>query len=174
MSVLQAIRDFLDHDHVPYSTLAHEPAFTAQEEAAVTHVSGREWAKTVVCLADGEAILVVLPAPLVVNFDKLRTLTLARDIRLASEQEMARLYPDCEVGAIPPLGPLYRQRVFVDQHLARESEIVFSAGTHTDAIRMSYGAFAALVRPQIGDFSEVSKQQPPASADGRRLWGDDE
>ena len=124
MPVRPAIRDLLEQVHVPYTALAHQPAFTAQEEAAVAHVSGRDWAKTVVCFADEEPILAELPAPLIVNFEKLRTLVGARRVRLASEEEMTRLYPDCEVGAVPPLGPLYKQRVFVDRRLAQESEIV--------------------------------------------------
>jgi Ala-tRNA(Pro) deacylase len=102
MSLRPSVHDWLEHVRVPYTALAHRPGFTAQEEAAVTHVSGRDWAKTVVCFADEEPILAVLPAPLIINFEKLRTLIGARRIRLASEEEIARLYPDCEVGATPP------------------------------------------------------------------------
>ena len=170
MPVRPAIRDLLEHDHVPYTTLAHRPAFTAQEEAAVAHVSGRDWAKTVVCFADNEPILAVLPAPLTINFEKLRTLVGARRVRLASEREMAHLYPDCEVGAIPPLGPLYKQRVFVDRRLAREAAIVFSAGTHTDAIRMGYAAFAGIAHPLVGEFGELPKAEESSARDGRALW----
>jgi len=170
MSVRTAVRDLLEHDHVPYTALAHRPAFTAQEEAAMAHVSGRDWAKTVVCIADDEPILAVLPAPLMVNFEKLRLLIGARRIRLASEREMAELYPDCEVGATPPLGPLYRQRVFVERGLAGEPEIVFSAGTHSDAIRMPYQAFATVTHPSVGEFGDPRKTIGPTARDGRALW----
>jgi hypothetical protein len=57
-------------------------------------------------------------------------------------------------GAMPPLGPLYRQRVFVDDTLAEEPEIVFDAGTHTDAIRMRYADFAAVAKPVVGSFGK--------------------
>ncbi len=170
MSVRPAVRDLLEHDHISYTTLEHRPAFTAQEEAAVAHVSGRDWAKTVVCIADDEPVLAVLPAPLVVNFEKLRVLIGARRIRLASEREMAGLYPDCEVGATPPLGPLYKQRVFVDRRFEGGSEIVFSGGTHTDAIRMPYRAFAAVAHPLVGEFGDLPKTGRPADLDGRALW----
>jgi prolyl-tRNA editing enzyme YbaK/EbsC (Cys-tRNA(Pro) deacylase) len=99
MPVRPTVRDWLEHVHVPYTALAHRPAFTAQEEAAATHVSGRDWAKTVVCFADEEPILAVLPAPFIINVEKIRALVGAKRIRLANEEEMARLYPDCEVGA---------------------------------------------------------------------------
>jgi Ala-tRNA(Pro) deacylase len=170
MPVRPAIREWLEHVHVPYTALAHEQAFTAQEEAAVAKVAGRDWAKTVVCFADEEPILAVLPAPLHVKVDKLRALVGARRVRLATEEEMGRLYPDCEVGATPPLGPLYKQRVFLDQRLAKEAEIVFSAGTHTDAIRMSYAAFAEIAHPLVGDFGELEEGGNAGGESGRGLW----
>jgi Ala-tRNA(Pro) deacylase len=54
---------------------------------------------------------------------------------------------------MPPFGPLYRQRVFVDQALAVEPRIVFEAGTHGDAIAMRYADFAAITKPIVGRFS---------------------
>ena len=134
-----------------YSVVSHRPAYTAQEEAAAAHVPGRQWAKTVACVADGRPMLVVVPASSVVDFDRLREIAGAREIRLASEREFERLYPDCEVGAMPPLGPLYGQPVFLDRTLAW-GDIVFDAGSHSDAIRMNYDDFARAVRPQVGDF----------------------
>jgi prolyl-tRNA editing enzyme YbaK/EbsC (Cys-tRNA(Pro) deacylase) len=65
---------------------------------------------------------------------------------------------------------LYKQRVFVDRRLAQESEIVFSAGTHTDAIRMSYGAFATIAHPVVGDFGELPSAETSTAHDGRGLW----
>jgi Ala-tRNA(Pro) deacylase len=55
---------------------------------------------------------------------------------------------------MPPFGSLYKQSVFVDAALARDEEIVFNAGTHTDAICMRYAEFAALARPTVGCFAE--------------------
>ena len=71
----------------------------------------------------------------------------------ASEEELEGLYPDCEPGAMPPLGPLYDQPVFVDIALAAEPQIVFNAGTHGDAVCMRYEDFAALARPVVGSFA---------------------
>jgi Ala-tRNA(Pro) deacylase len=154
MSASASIQEFLNKAHIPYSTVTHPPAFTAQEEAAVTHVPGRDWAKTIVCYADAEPVLVVLPATLSIDFDKLKDLAGANTLRLATEQEIAGLYPDCEVGAMPPFGPLYHQRVFVDERLTQDHDILFNAGTHTDAIRMRYADFAAAVQPITGNFGE--------------------
>jgi len=147
-----AINEFLKSHRVAFTTMAHRTAFTAQEGAAVTHVPGREWAKTVVCIADGQPVLAVLPAHFSVDVERLRALAGAAALRLAHESELSPLYPDCEMGAMPPLGPLYGQRVFVDKTIAHDPEIVFNAGTHTDAIRMGFDDFVKLVNPVIGEF----------------------
>ena len=130
-SLDKALRDA----RLPYTTFRHPPAFTAQREAAVSHVPGRSWAKIVACFADDE-----------------RLLAGAVSMRLAREHEFAGLDPECEPGAIPPFGTRCSHRVFVDRSLVGEMEMVINAGTHTDAIRMHYGDFAVLTRPIVGTF----------------------
>ena len=153
MAVTQNVQEFLRQSNVGYSVFPHVPAYSAQEEAAVTHISGRDWAKPVVFFADGEPIQAVVPADLVVDVDQLLALTGAERIRLATEEELSALYPDCEPGAMPPLGPLYNQSVFVDIALAAEPQVVFNGGTHADAVCMRYDDFAAVAKPVVGSFA---------------------
>ena len=153
MAVVASVQEFLRRANVPYAVFPHVRAYTAQEEAAVTHVPGRDWAKAVVCFIDGEPVQAVVPADLEVDLDRLAVVARANSIRVAGEDELRWLYPDCERGAMPPLGPLYRQMVYVDEALADEDEIVFNAGTHGDAVRMRYDDFAAIARPIIGRFA---------------------
>jgi len=149
---------FLKEARVPYTTFRHAPAFTAQEEAAASHVPGRCWAKIVVCIADDAPILAVLPAHLMVDLEALRALADASTIRLAGESEFVGFYPDCEPGAMPPFGHSCLQRVFVERTLVGETEMVFNAGTHADAIRMHYSDFADLSRPIVGAFGRPATQ----------------
>jgi len=151
--VTASLNEFLRRSSVAYSVFPHPAAFTAQEEAALTHTPGRDWAKAVACFADGEPILAVVPADLQVDLVRLARIAGAEDVRLAREEELDWLYPDCERGAMPPIGPIYRQPVFVDASLAGEEEIVFNGGTHVDAIAMAYPDFAALARPIVGRFA---------------------
>lgn len=153
MAVTQSVQEFLRQSNVGYSVFPHWPAFSAQEEAAVTHIPGRDWAKPVVFFADDEPIQAVVPADLVVDVDQLLALTGAERLRLATEEELSELYPDCEPGAMPPLGPLYNQSVFVDIALAVEPQVVFNGGTHANAIIMRYDDFAAVARPVVGSFA---------------------
>jgi Ala-tRNA(Pro) deacylase len=151
---MSGIHDFLRKAHVEYTVVPHRPAFTAQEEAAATHIPGRDWAKVVVCFIDGEPIEAVVPAPSIVNLERLLELAGGKAIRVADEEDLRRLFPHCEIGAMPPLGPLYGQTVFVDAALASETEIVFNAGTHDEAIAMRWNDFVKMVNPIVGKFAE--------------------
>jgi Ala-tRNA(Pro) deacylase len=154
MHGIATIHEFLREARVPYTVVPHTPAFTAQEEAAATHVPGRDWAKVVVCVIDREPVEAVVPAPSFVDLDRLLELAGGHEIRLAGEVELRRLFPDCEVGAMPPFGPLYGQTVYVDAALASEPRIVFNAGTHRDAIAMRWTDFVKMVNPIVGRFAE--------------------
>ena len=153
MPGIPSIPEFLRKAHVPYTLVPHRPAFTAQENAATTHVPSRAWAKVIVCVVDGEPIEAVVPVPLTVNFDRLLELAGGREIRLAQEDELPRLSPGCEPGVTAQFRPLSRQSVFVDVALASELTIVFHAGTLTEAICMRWADFAKNVRPIVGAFA---------------------
>ena len=157
MPAISTIHEFLHKAHVPYMVVPHRPAFTAEAEAAATHVPGRDWAKVVICFIDGEPVEAVVPAPSFVNLDRLVELAGGHKVRLADEGELQRLFPDCEVGAMPPFGPLYGQTVFVDAALALEPEIVFNAGTHREAIAMRWNDFVKMVNPIVGKFAEFAE-----------------
>jgi len=154
MPGISTIHEFLREAHVPYTVVPHPPAFTAREEAAATHVPARDWAKVVACFIDGEPVEAVVPALSRVDLDRLLELSGGSEIRMADEEELRRLFPECEVGAMPPFGPLYGQTVYVDARLALEPEVVFNAGTHRDAIAMRWNDFVKMVNPIVGRFAE--------------------
>jgi len=166
--MLSWIAELLKRERVPYTCFRHVPAYTAQEEAAVSHIRQRCWAKVVICIADDQPVQAVLPAHHMVDLEQLRLLAEAVALRLAREEEMAALYSECEVGAMPPFGAIYGHRVFVDPCLVGEPEMVFNAGTHTEAICMHYGDFAELAKPIVGAFGRPPATQRTAPADARR------
>ena len=153
MSVSARLKELLDKNKVRYTTMTHSPAYTAQAAAATLHVPGQELAKTVVVKAGEEMVLAVLPASYHVNLKKLGEI-LGKPVRLATEDEFAGLFPDCELGAMPPFGVLYGLPVVADKVLAEDEEIVFNAGTHRDAIRMRFEDFEKLAKPQLASFAE--------------------
>src|SRR3989338_3175292 len=146
MYLLTRLKQYLDRENVPYQHDVHRTAYTAQEVAAEEHVPGKLVAKTVVVKADAQFAMAVLPASLRLDTAALRTALGAKEVRLATEFEFTGLFPDCDVGAMPPFGNLYGLSVYVDESLTEYPEIVFNAGTHQDTIRMTYSDFARLVR----------------------------
>jgi Ala-tRNA(Pro) deacylase len=83
----------------------------------------------------------------VVSLGRIKAVTGARDAHLASEHEFEDSFPDCEPGAMPPFGNLYGMEVFVTQALAEDAEITFSAGSHTELVKLRFQDFARLVHP---------------------------
>lgn len=150
---VQRIKSFLDQQHVRYVTIRHSRAFTAQEIAASAHVPGKELAKTVMIKRDGEMAMAVLPASDQIEFMLLKGALGAEDVELATEDEFKRLFPECEVGAMPPFGNLYGMDVFVAASLTEDELIAFNAGTHTELIQMSYADYDRLVNPIVLHFS---------------------
>lgn len=147
------MKKFLDEHKIKYACIQHSPAYTAQEVAASAHVSGKELAKTVMVRIDGQMAMAVLPASRQVDRELLRRTAGADDVEIASEAEFKDLFPDCEIGAMPPFGNLYGMPVFVEQHLTEDKEIAFNAGTHSELVKLAYGDYERLVGPKIAQFS---------------------
>lgn len=150
---LARLREFLDSHKVKYVVISHSIAYTAQGIAALTHISGKELAKTVIVKLDGSLAMAVLPASSQINLSRLKTVTGANNAALASEQEFKDRFSDCQTGAMPPFGNLYDLSVYADESLTRDKEIAFNAGTHLELIRMTWEDFQRLVKPRIERFA---------------------
>ncbi|NTV02813.1 MAG: YbaK/EbsC family protein [Chlorobiaceae bacterium] len=150
---MRRLRDYLDSHQVRYFVISHSPAYTAQEIAASAHVSGKAFAKTVMVSVEGRMAMVVMPASRQLDFDLLRALCGTRDVALAGEQEFGGLFPECEIGAMPPFGNLYGMEVYADDELDEAEEITFNAGAHTELLRMSWPDYRRLVNPLVARLS---------------------
>jgi Ala-tRNA(Pro) deacylase len=152
MKIPAKLIEFLNQGKVKYAVLHHPEAFTAQELAAIEGVKGRNHAKVVMVKADQEVIMTVLPSDHRLELEQLDRLTGKRTM-LATEADFKALFPDCAVGTMPPFGKLYGVPTWVDQSLTQDELIVFEAGTHSDAIRMSYADYARLAEPKVAVFA---------------------
>jgi len=147
------LKEYLNSHQIKYVSIQHSPTYTAQEVAASAHVSGRDFAKTVIVKIEGTPAMVVLPANRKVVLADLREVLGAEKAHFATEEEFQNLFPDCEIGAMPPFGNLYGIEVYVAPSLAEETEIAFNAGTHTEIIKMAYRDFEQLVKPKVINFT---------------------
>lgn len=151
---VQKLREFLDTNNVKYVTITHSVAYTAQEIAASAHIRGKELAKTVMVMLDGELAMAVLPASRQLDLDRLKQVSGAGSVRLATEAEFKDRFPGCETGAMPPFGNLYGMKVFADETLAEDQEIAFNAGTHSELIRLAWADYQRLVSPVMAHLAK--------------------
>jgi Ala-tRNA(Pro) deacylase len=143
------LSEFLDSNDVKYVTIRHSPAYTANEVAASAHIPGKDMAKTVIVEVDGKMAMAVVPASSRLNLGELKEIAGAETVALADERKFQGLFPDCEIGAMPPFGNLYGLDVFVADSLAEDEEIAFNAGSHTELVRLAYQDFERLVHPRV-------------------------
>ncbi|HAU1151327.1 TPA: YbaK/EbsC family protein [Legionella pneumophila] len=143
------LKQFLDSHEIKYLSIAHSPAYTAQEIAASAHVSGKQLAKTVIIKIDGRLAMAVLPASDHISFMKLKEAIGASDLELATESEFEGKFAECDVGAMPPFGNLYDLPVLVSTKLSQQDHILFNAGSHSELMQLSFGDFEKLVKPTL-------------------------
>ena len=146
---IQRIKEFLDCQGARYAVITHSPAFTAQEVAASAHVPGKDMVKVVVVLIDERLALAAVPATSELDTDRLRTAAGAREVSIASEWEFDSRFPGCELGAMPPIGPLFGLETFMERALAKEAWIAFNAGTHRDVIAMPFSEYRRVSHPKL-------------------------
>jgi len=148
------ITEFLHDRELAFEVIPHTESYDAQHLASTLHVSGRGVAKTVLLRLDGmQYAVAVLPATKVIDFELAADLLGSSQAALATEIEISRLCPDCEIGVLPPFGSQYGMKTLVDSSFARHGEIYFEGNRHNEAIRMSFDDYLALEKPQVGRFA---------------------
>jgi Ala-tRNA(Pro) deacylase len=161
MEIPKQLIECLDGNKVSYEVVHHPEAVTAQRIAQAEHVKGRHHAKVVMVKSGDQHLMMVLPADHQIDLEKVEK-AIGKPVSLGKEREFKSLFPDCAIGGMPPFGNLYGLPTYVDQSLAEQDYIVFEAGTHTDAIKMSYHDYEKIVKPKVNDLA--IKLQPMKGA----------
>ncbi len=154
MTTLEKLLEYLDENHVEYLHTTHETAYRAREVACAEHMLPCNFAKAVVFRVDRGFGMAVLPADCQLDLKDLSSSLGVSHARLATEEELGRLFPGCELGAMPPVGGLFDLSVYVDSGMAADATIAFNAGTHQDVIHMRFQDYQALVKPVFLPISE--------------------
>lgn len=147
------VTELLNKEGVDYEMREHRRTFTAQRMAAAEHEPGKYVAKPVIIKADGKYMMCVLGACYKVNLGALKSQLGAETVELAEEEEIGRIFPDCELGAEPPFGNLFDLPTIMDKVMEKDEYIVFQAGTHEKAVKISMADYLRLVKPLVLDFS---------------------
>jgi Ala-tRNA(Pro) deacylase len=160
MKIPQHLIDCLNDSKVGYEVLHHPEAVTAQRIAQAEHIKARHLAKVVMVKSGEQHLMMVLPADHQIDLAKVAR-AVGKAVSLDTEQEFKSLFPDCATGAMPPFGNLYGLPTYVDKRLAQEDYIVFEAGTHTDAIKVSYRDYERIVEPRVEDMAVKIQPMKP-------------
>ncbi len=146
------VAKFLKKQKVKFQLRHHPARYTAQEVAAAEHITGEEVAKVVIVRADETFAMCVLPATYVLDMKRAKKALGAKSVRLATEEEIGGLFPDCEVGAMPPFGAEYNLPVYVEEHLSADEQILVPAGTHEDSVLLAWADYERLAQPKVASF----------------------
>jgi Ala-tRNA(Pro) deacylase len=150
-----AMVEYLDGQGVKYELIEHEATMTAAAEAAATHRPKDEVAKTVVLQDASGYVLAIVPASERLDMQKLRDLLGAtRELRLATEAEIARDFPGLEVGATPPVGPMLPKAEVFDRRLLESDRVVCAGGDHQHAFLVDPRDLVRLADATVADVCE--------------------
>lgn len=153
MSIAPQLRQYLDQSKAEYDVIVHTPTQSALESARSCDIPAEQVAKAVLLdTADDEHILAVIPSDRKVELNELRS-ELGRKPRLAGEAEIGKVFKDCEIGAVPPVG--YEVTTIVDDALEDQPDVYFEAGDHKSLVHMDGAEFSRVMKgARHGQFSE--------------------
>ena len=140
MTIASTVQHYLDDCGIDYEILEHARTMTSMRTAEAGHISGERLAKAVLLKTDGGYTMAVLPASCHLRLGEVQDY-LDKPIGLATETEVGRLFADCEIGAIPPVGRAYGLEMIVDDSLAEQPDIYFEGGDHVSLIHVDAAAF---------------------------------
>jgi Ala-tRNA(Pro) deacylase len=152
-TVFNRLTQRLDTSHAAYDVLRHEPVYTSEEAARVRNTPLASGAKALVCKADENFVMFVIPASLRLASKRIRKETRLRSLRFASREEILDL-TGLTPGEIPPFGSLFQMPTQCDRGLAAQTRINFNAGDHSVSISMSWDDYLRVEQPVLGEFAE--------------------
>lgn len=153
MAIAITLQNYLDRAGIDYDVLSHTHTNASIDTAKVSHIPSDQFAKSVILEDDDGYLMAVIPATHHIEIGQLSR-QLERRLGLATEQELASLFSDCELGAIPPVGEAYQMDMVIDDALQDCSDIYFEAGDHIEVIHMRGDDFQHLMQhSRHGHFS---------------------
>lgn len=144
MAISMTLQRYLDGQGIQFDLMPHKHTFNSSSTAEAAHIPGDSLAKAVLLEDQQGYLMAVIPSTHRLNLAMLRS-TLHRPLELATEGELTELFPDCELGAVPPVGSAFGLETVVDQSLLIRPEIWFEAGDHEDVVHLLGSQFRSLV-----------------------------
>src|SRR5215468_232127 len=143
MTIAATVQRYLEQQGIDYEVVEHPRTMSSSRTAQAGHISGERLAKAVVLKSEGGFTMAVLPACCHIRLGEIQD-CLERPVGLATESEVGRLFADCELGAIPPVGKAYGMEMIVDDSLTEQTDVYLEAGDHMSLIHVNAITFQHL------------------------------
>lgn len=144
MGVALTLQQYLDDQGIEYDVMTHRKTGSSSGTAEASHIPGDRLAKGVVVKSRKGYLLVILPTSRMLNLEELAS-RLKQPVKLATEEELSLLFPDCDTGAVPPIGAAYGLSAVVDESLEGQEDIYFEGGDHRTLVHLSGTEFHRLM-----------------------------
>jgi Ala-tRNA(Pro) deacylase len=145
MGIALTLEEYLNEQSISYDVMTHELTISSTRTAQASKVSGDRLAKGVVLAKEGGFVMAVLPASCKVLLDVIEQM-LHCPVSLATEDEISAIFPDCEVGAVPPIGAAYALDCVVDESLEEQADLYLEGGDHRSLIHINHAQFHELMK----------------------------
>jgi len=147
MFIPHTVQQYLVQSRVPFEVVRHGHTGSSLRTAEKAEIGPDRLAKAVLLEDDLEHshfMMAVVPATHRIELDAVARQA-GRPVHLATEEDAAGLFTDCEAGAIPPVGPAYGVETFWDDSLMAPKELYFEAGDHETLVHLKSRDFARLL-----------------------------
>jgi Ala-tRNA(Pro) deacylase len=143
MGISPTLGHYLDQVHVHFDVVDHAHTTNSEDTARTARVAVNRVAKGVVLRdrRNGRRMMAVIPAANRINFKWLRE-EFDLDAELVEEPLLGELFPDCEPGAVPPVGQAFHLTTLWDESLNWVPEVYLEAGDHEHLLHLRQGAFS--------------------------------
>jgi Ala-tRNA(Pro) deacylase len=145
MGIALTLQQYLDDRHIDYDVLLHRRTHCSQDTAHASHVPGERVAKAVVLTREGGFVVAVVPACAQVRLEAIERM-LHCPVSMASEEEIGELFPDCDMGAVPPVPEAYAVEALIDDSLDKQPDVYLEGGDHRSLIHISGEQFRSLMQ----------------------------
>jgi Ala-tRNA(Pro) deacylase len=152
---IDTLTRFLDEHGIAYEVVEHPEQFTAASEARAAGADPDDAAKDVVLRKGDEYVLAVIPASAQLDLRKAADLLgYGGELRLANEADIARRFPEFELGALPPFGPILNVEEIVDRRLLDHERVLCSGGDHRHSVRIDPNEMVRVGSATVGDLAK--------------------
>src|SRR3990167_2371772 len=153
MPIPKHVKTYLDKKMARYDTLVHKTVYTAYDAAQTLRQELKDIAKSLLIAADKAYVIAVVPAHMRLDLGKLKSALKVKKVSIPNEKIMLKVFR-VKPGTMTAFGGLHQIEVWVDKSLLKTKDIIISAGSFTDSVRMKVKDFIEMEQAKLANFAK--------------------